>query len=46
MKKSLSLLVVGILLFSGAWLRAAEEQKTVEEYDEDTYGPLAPIIWE
>jgi len=46
MKKSLSILVIGILLFSGAWLRAAEEQKAAEEYDEDTYGPLAPIIWE
>jgi len=46
MKKSLSMLVIGILLFSGAWLRAAEEQKAAEEYDEDTYGPLAPIIWE
>lgn len=45
MKKSLVVLVFGMLLFSGAWLLAAEEQKTPEEYDEDTYGPLAPIIW-
>ena len=45
MKKSLVVLVFGMLLFSGAWLLAAEEQKAPEEYDEDTYGPLAPIIW-
>jgi c(7)-type cytochrome triheme protein len=45
MKKSLVVLVFGMMLFSGAWLLAAEEQKTPEEYDEDTYGPLAPIIW-
>jgi c(7)-type cytochrome triheme protein len=46
MKKGLSALVLSILLLSGACLMAAEEQKAPEEYDEDTYGPLAPIIWE
>lgn len=46
MKKGLSALLLSILLLSGAALMAAEEQKTPEEYDEDTYGPLAPIIWE
>lgn len=45
MKKSLVVLVFGMLLVSGTWLLAAEEQKAPEEYDEDTYGPLAPIVW-
>lgn len=45
MKKSLMVVVLGVLLLSGVWLMAAEEQKPAEPYDEDTYGPEAPIVW-
>ena len=46
MKKMLFLMVLVALLVSGALLLASEEVLVVEEYDEDTYGPLAPIVWE
>lgn len=46
MKKMLFLMVLVVVLVSGALLSASEEVLIVEEYDEDTYGPLAPIIWE
>ena len=46
MKKMLFLMVLVVLLVSGALLLASEEVLVVEEYDEDTYGPLAPIVWE
>ncbi len=39
-------MVLVALLVSGALLLASEEVQVVEEYDEDTYGPLAPIVWE
>lgn len=46
MKKILLLLVVGgCLLLSGAKLFAAGEGKEQEAYDEDAYGPKAPIVW-
>ncbi len=46
MKKMLFLMVFVALLVSGALLSASEEVLVVEEYDEDTYGPLAPIVWD
>jgi c(7)-type cytochrome triheme protein len=46
MKKMLFLMVLAGLLASKALLSASEEVLVVEEYDEDTYGPLAPIVWE
>ena len=46
MKKSIVMMVLGILLSSGTWLLAAEEKKAAEPYDEDTYGPEAPIVWD
>jgi c(7)-type cytochrome triheme protein len=46
MKKMLFLMVLVALLVSGALLLASEEVLVVEEYDEDTYGPLAPVVWE
>ncbi len=39
-------MVLAGLLASKALLSASEEVLVVEEYDEDTYGPLAPIVWE
>lgn len=46
MKKMLSFLVLVALLLSGALLSASDDVLVEEEYDEDTYGPLAPIVWE
>ena len=45
MKKILLLLVFGSCVFYGAVLFASGEAKPTEEYDEDTYGPQAPIVW-
>ncbi len=45
MKKILLLIVLGVFLFSGAWLFASGESKEQEDYDEDTYGPEDPIVW-
>jgi len=45
MKKILLLLVVGGCLFSGAVLFASGEVKEQEAYDEEAYGPEAPIVW-
>ncbi len=46
MKKSIVVVVLGILLMSAGWLLAADEKKAAEPYDEDTYGPEAPIVWD
>jgi c(7)-type cytochrome triheme protein len=46
MKKILLLLVLGVFLLSGAILSASGDVVVEEEYDEDTYGPEAPIVWE
>jgi c(7)-type cytochrome triheme protein len=45
MKKILLLLALGVFLFSGALLSASGDVAVEEEYDEDTYGPEAPIVW-
>lgn len=45
MKKILLLLVFGGCLLSGAVLFAGDEGKEKEAYDEDAYGPRAPIVW-
>lgn len=48
MKRLLLLLVLGVGLFSGAMLIAADsgkEEGKKEAYDEDAYGPEAPIVW-
>ena len=39
-------LVILALLCAGTALAAEEKQKAAQPYDEDTYGPAAPIIWE
>ena len=46
MKKMLLLMVFAGLFFSGALLLASSDGQVPEDYDEDTYGPLAPIVWE
>lgn len=45
MKKILLMLVFGGCLLSGAVLFAGDEGKEKEAYDEDAYGPRAPIVW-
>ena len=45
MKKLLMLMVLCIVLLSGALLWASGDGKDQEEYDEDTYGPKDPIVW-
>lgn len=45
MKKILFLLVGAVFLFSGALYSVGGDTASDEEYDEDTYGPQAPIIW-
>lgn len=45
MKKMLLMVVLGAGLFSGALLFAASNKQDKPEYDEDTYGPQAPIVW-
>lgn len=45
MKKMLLMLVLGAGLFSGALLFAASNTQDKSEYDEDAYGPKAPIVW-
>lgn len=48
MKKILLLLLAGTFLFSAALLSASGsgDAQVDEEYDEDTYGPKDPIIWD
>jgi c(7)-type cytochrome triheme protein len=46
MKKILLLIVFGVFLLSGALLSASGDVQVEEEYDEDTYGPKDPIVWE
>ena len=46
MKKSMVVIVLGVLLLSCVCLFAADEKKAAEPYDEDTYGPEALIIWD
>ena len=46
MKKSIVVVILGVLLLSGVWLMAADEKPAAEPYDEDTFGPEAPIIWD
>lgn len=45
MKKILLFMVLGGFLLTGVMLKAAEVQVAESDYDEDTYGPLAPIVW-
>ena len=47
MKKILLLLLVfGVFFCTGALLMAnSEVQNSEEEYDEDEFGPSAPVIW-
>lgn len=45
MKNIQILTVFAVLLLSVAMLFASGNE-AVEEYDEDTYGPEAPIVWE
>ena len=45
MKKILLFMVLGGFLLTGVLLKAAEVQVAESDYDEDTYGPEAPIVW-
>lgn len=45
MKKILLLMVLGGFLLTGAMLSAEEKKAAESDYDEDTYGPEAPIVW-
>lgn len=45
MKNRLVLTIFSIFLLSTVYVFASETEKT-EEYDEDTYGPEAPVIWQ
>ncbi|MBU1565873.1 MAG: hypothetical protein KJ630_09625 [Proteobacteria bacterium] len=46
MKKILMVLVLGGCLLSGSLLIAgADKKEAAQAYDEDTYGPEAPIVW-
>lgn len=47
MKKILLLMVLGVFVLSGLMLNASEVQVKADDsdYDEDEYGPLAPVIW-
>ncbi len=45
MKKILILMALGTFLLSAALLSASSDTQVAEEYDEDTYGPEAPIVW-
>jgi len=43
--KIISLLLLA-LFCAGAALTAETKKEAAQEYDEDTYGPKAPILWE
>lgn len=45
MKKILLFMVLGGFLLTGVVLKASEVQVVESDYDEDEYGPLAPIVW-
>lgn len=45
MKKVLLLVLLGAFMLSGVVLHAEEKKAAKEAYDEDAYGPEAPIIW-
>lgn len=45
MKKILILIALGTFLLSAALLSASSDNQVEEEYDEETYGPEAPIVW-
>ena len=46
MKKILVCLALVALLVPSMLLRAADTKGAKSDYDEDTYGPAAPIIWD
>lgn len=45
MKRTSLISVVAFLLYAATFLSASNHNST-DEYDEDTYGPEDPIIWE
>ncbi len=45
MKKVVLTAILAAVMLAGAGLHAAEKKAAEEPYDEDTYGPQAPIIW-
>ena len=46
MKKITAIIIVGLAVFCYTVISASDQKATEEEpYDEDTYGPEAPIIW-
>ena len=45
MKNILLLLLATVFLLSGALYSVGGDKQVDDEYDEDTYGPEAPIIW-
>jgi c(7)-type cytochrome triheme protein len=46
MKKILLFTAVCVFLLSGALLWASGDVQVKDTYDEDTYGPKDPIVWE
>ena len=44
MKKTLAIIILSLFIAQAAYLIAADTAET--EYDEDLYGPEAPVIWE
>lgn len=46
MKKTLLLMITCMFLLSAALLSASGDKQVEEEYDEDTYGPKDPIVWD
>ncbi|WP_136810214.1 c(7)-type cytochrome triheme domain-containing protein [Desulfosediminicola flagellatus] len=45
MKKFLLFIVAGAFLLAGMTLHASDAPVTDNDYDEDEYGPLAPVVW-
>ncbi|MFV0437142.1 MAG: cytochrome c3 family protein [Desulfopila sp.] len=45
MKNILLAMVLGLVVTAGTVLKAADSQTGADDYDEDTYGPQAPIVW-
>ena len=46
MKKIVTIIILGLAVFSYAVISASDKKTEEQEpYDEDTYGPEAPIVW-
>ncbi len=45
MRNFLILLCMCFLVFMGGYMASADSQNAAEEYDEEEYGPLEPMVW-